>query len=58
MQTTTITNGTRQVVTSYEPEAGIYSSRLYVNNGETATLQTAKHRSEAGVARWAGKVLA
>lgn len=58
MQTTTITNGTRQVVTSYEPETGVYSSRLYVNSGETATFQTAKHRSESGVAKWAGKVLA
>ena len=54
----TITNGTRQVVTSYEPETGIYSSRLYVNSGETACHQSATHRSAAGARRWAERTLA
>jgi len=58
MQTTTITNGTRQVVTSYQLETGVYSSRLYVNSGETACHQSATHRSAAGARRWAERALA
>lgn len=35
-----------------------FSSRLYVNGGETATLVCAKHKTRAGMQRWADKVLA
>ena len=35
-----------------------YSSRLYVNNGETATLTHATHSTKAGAIRWANKQLA
>ncbi len=57
MNTIVIEHGTRSVVTSYEPETGVYSSRLYVNGGDTATLQNAKHKSQRGMLKWASKVL-
>jgi hypothetical protein len=46
-----------RVVIGIVTDAGI-SSRLYVNNGETATLVCAKHKTLAGMQRWAAKVLA
>ena len=35
-----------------------WSSRLYVYNGETATLSAAKHQTKTGAQKWANKVLA
>ena len=49
-----IKNGTRVVVSVSNGFS--WSSRLYVNGGETATLVCAKHKTEAGVRRWAEKV--
>lgn len=51
-----IQNGTRVVIAT--EDMGRFSSRLYVNNGETATLICAKHKTMAGVQRWAAKVMA
>lgn len=48
--------GSRQVVTC-ENNPGSFSSRLYVNRGETATLTAAKHKTLAGARKWAAKVL-
>jgi hypothetical protein len=50
--------GNRLVIASRNDETYPWSSRLYVNGGETATLTSAKHKSEAGVRRWAERVLA
>ena len=36
---------------------GIYSGRLYVNNGETACLQNNTTKTRAGIERWAHRVL-
>jgi len=58
MQTITITAGTKQVIASRNDESSKWSSRLYVNNGETATLVTGKHGTEKGVRAWASKVMA
>jgi hypothetical protein len=51
-----IQNGSRVVVVIVT-DAG-FSSRLYVNNGETATLLSAKHKTLAGAQKWAAKVMA
>lgn len=51
----TTTNGSKQVVTTCQD--GRFSSRLYVDNGNVATLVTAKHTSEKGARQWATKVL-
>ena len=48
-------NGSRVVITSIQE--GDYESRLYVNDGKTATLQYATHRTESGARRWAKKIL-
>lgn len=58
MQTITITNGTRQVISSRNDELSKWTSRLYVNGGETATLVSAKHSTDKGVRAWAAKVMA
>ena len=47
--------GSRVVITYYDH--GIYSSRLYVNYGDTATLTHAKHKTRKGRDKWADKVL-
>lgn len=52
------TAGSRKVISFRNGEGYTWSSRLYVNHGETATLTSAKHKSEAGVRKWAAKVLA
>lgn len=49
--------GTRKVI-SYSNDGSRWSSRLYVNDGETATSITAKHKSRKGAEAWASKVLA
>lgn len=51
----TIENGTRQVVVTNQD--GRFSARLYVNSGETATLQSWKGKTEAGAHKWATKHL-
>lgn len=51
----TTTNGNKQVVTTCQ--SGKFSSRLYVDNGNVATLVTAKHSTEKGARKWASKVL-
>jgi hypothetical protein len=58
MQTIETTKGSRKVISTSNGEGYDWSSRLYVNGGETATLICAKHKSEAGVRKWAAKVLA
>lgn len=51
-------NGTRLVRSSNQNSANVYESRLYVNNGETATLSCAKHKTLAGAKKWAAKAVA
>jgi hypothetical protein len=58
MQTITIKQGSRVVIATRNDEGSRWGSRLYVNGGETATLQAAKHKTEAGVRKWAETVLA
>lgn len=58
MNTTTITNGNKQVVATQNNEASKWNARLYVNGGETATLVAKKFRTLAGVKAWAAKVMA
>ena len=53
---TTSKTGSWVVITNVQNTT--YSSRLYVNYGETATLTAAKHRSEAGSRKWAAKQVA
>jgi len=50
--------GSRVVISFRNGEGYSWSSRLYVNNGETATLTCSKHKSEAGARKWAAKTLA
>jgi hypothetical protein len=57
-ETITTKTGSRQVITTNQNTAGIWESRLYVNNGETATLTSAKHKTKEGAIKWANKVLA
>jgi hypothetical protein len=45
----TLKNGTRQV--EITGDLGVWAARLYVNNGETATLQSWKGKTEAGARR-------
>lgn len=49
--------GSRKVISSRNGEGYEWSSRLYVNNGETATLTCAKHKTEKGARAWADKTL-
>ena len=58
MQQFETTKGSRKVISSRNDEGHEWSSRLYVNYGETATLVCAKHKSEGGARKWAAKVLA
>jgi len=51
----TIAIGTRQVIVTAQD--GQYWARLYVNCGESATLQCWKGKSEAGARRWAARIL-
>lgn len=54
----TTTNGTRRVISfANNYEGATWHSRLYVNDGETATLTARKHSTEAGAIKWAKKVL-
>lgn len=58
MQFKEIAKGTRKVVATRNDDNSEWQSRLYVNNGETATLTNAKHKTLKGVEKWAAKVLA
>jgi hypothetical protein len=58
MQMIETAKGSRKVISARNGEGYDWSSRLYVNSGETATLRCAKHKSEAGARKWAEKVLA
>lgn len=53
-----ITKGNRSVKSFTNGDGYSWNSRLYVNNGETATLTCAKHKTEAGARKWAARVLA
>lgn len=55
MTTKTITNGSRQVIAMWTGTQ--WDARLYVNNGETATLTSGKFKTEKGLAKWAARVL-
>ena len=52
-----IVKGSRKVIAFRNDEECAWWSRMYVNNGETATLVSARHRTEKGVRKWAEKVL-
>lgn len=54
----TIQKGSRQVVISANTPQGPFSSRLYVNNGETATLTCAKAKTLKGAEKQAERMLA
>ena len=47
--------GSRVVISFYQHKT--YYSRLYVNDGGTATLTNAKHKTRKGRDRWAKRVL-
>lgn len=53
-----ITSGTRKVIATRNAEGWPWLARLYVNNGESATLKAGKFITEKGLRRWAAKVLA
>jgi hypothetical protein len=50
-------NGRTKVHITANKEEGPFSSRLYVNGGETATNTTAKHTTLKGAKKWADKVM-
>lgn len=54
---TTIKQGSRQVVIRANDAQGPFTSRLYVNNGETATLLTKKAATLKGAQKQAAKML-
>jgi hypothetical protein len=53
-----IRSGTQSVIATSNGEGFSWSGRVYVNGGETATLLTAKRKTEAGIRKWAAKILA
>lgn len=48
--------GSRKVI-SFSNDGTQWESRLYVDNGEVATLTNANHKSRKGAEKWASKVL-
>lgn len=52
-----ITKGSRKVIAYRNDEGSKWSARMYVNNGETATLTCGKFKTEKGLRNWADKVL-
>lgn len=58
MTTIEIQSGSRKVIAFRNDEASQWIARLYVNNGETATLTSNKFKTESGLKKWAAKVLA
>lgn len=53
-----IRTGSRVVIATSNGEGATWSARLYVNGGETATLTAGRSKTEAGIRKWAAKVLA
>jgi hypothetical protein len=53
-----ITSGSRKVIAFRNTEHDKWQARLYVNNGETATLTSGKFKTDKGLNKWAEKVLA
>lgn len=54
-----VTQKGSRVVISWSQDGGRnWSSRLYVNGGETATTTEAKHKTRKGAEGWAKKILA
>ena len=58
MQTIEITSGSRKVIALRNGQSANWDARLYVNNGETATLTCGKFKTEKGLRAWAAKKLA
>lgn len=50
-----LARGTRQVIASRNDTNSSWSARVYVNNGETATLLCCKRATADGVRKWADK---
>lgn len=55
MKTTRISKGSRVVLVNEFD--GRFEARLYVNNGESATLQSWKGKTIKGAEKWAASVL-
>jgi len=56
MKTYEVRNGSRLVViTENSPKR--FSARLYLNNGDTASLQNWKGATKAGAEKWAARML-
>jgi hypothetical protein len=53
----TITKGTRQVIITSNDGTGPFWTRLYVNNGETATLLHKSAQTLKGARKQAAKML-
>ena len=56
MQTIEIADGSRKVIASRNDSSSKWNARLYVNNGETATLVARKFKTEKGVRDWAARL--
>jgi hypothetical protein len=57
MQTIEITKGSRKVCAFRNDSNSNWNARLYVNNGETATLTCGKFKTEKGLRMWAAQKL-
>ena len=53
-----IISGSHRVFSFCNGEGLSWNSRVYVDDGKIATPVRAKHMTEAGVRKWAAKVLA
>lgn len=52
-----ITKGSRKVIAFRNSPAHRWHARLYVNNGETATLTVRTFKTDKGLKKWADTVL-
>jgi hypothetical protein len=52
-----VTQGSRKVIITANSQEGPFSLRLWVNNGETATLVSGKTKTLAGAIRSANRML-
>lgn len=50
-------NGSRKVISTANDEQGVWTSCLYVNNGEDITGIRGKHMTRKGAEKWAKKEL-
>ena len=57
MTETIITRRLSRMVRTTSEQGNMYYSRLYVDNGNIATLSSAKHKTRKGAIRWAKKIL-